>query len=376
MVSTVGSEAKIDVFDQVASLEQEQLVFFYHAPSRLRAIVAIDSTALGPAIGGARMFPYLCEGEAIRDVLRLARGMTYKAAMAGLNFGGGKAVIIRDPGRDKTEELFRAFGRFVHSLAGRYITATDVGTTMDDMVIVRQETPFVTGLPLEMGGGGDTSVPTARGVWKGMKVVAREVFGTDSLSGLRIMIQGVGKVGSNLLPHLLAEGAQVLVSDADAQRLKKISQEFPVTAIAPEAVYSVECDIFSPNALGGILNDDTIPVLRCAMVAGGANNQLAEPRHGHMLHQRRILYAPDYVINAGGLINVCDELQGYSQPRAWHKVDRIAQTLAQVIALSKERGVPTSEAADWLAEERIKLLGGIKHIYVPSFPLAVNKSVA
>lgn len=366
MVATVKPEAKLDIFSLIAALGEEQLVFFHHAPSRLRAIVAIDNTALGPALGGTRMYPYVNEAEAVRDVLRLARSMTYKAAMAGLNFGGGKAVIIGDPAYDKTEELLRAFGRFVHSLGGRYITATDVGTTMDDMIIVRQETPFVTGLPVDVGGGGDTSVPTARGVWKGMKIVAREAFGTDSLAGRRIMVQGVGKVGRNLLPYLVEEGAQIYISDTDPERLRKVSAEFPVMAVAPQAVYSVECDIFSPNALGGILNDETIPVLRCAAVAGGANNQLAEPRHGQMLHERGILYAPDYVINAGGLINVGDERQGYCQSRAWRQVDKIAETLFEVVALSRERGIPTAEAADWLAQQRIKLVGEIKHIYVPT----------
>lgn len=353
------------VFDQLTALDHEELVFFQHRPSRLKAIVAIDSTALGPAIGGTRMFPYATEAEAIRDVLRLARAMTYKAAIAGLEFGGGKAVIIGDPRRDKSEELFRAFGRFVHSLGGRYITSTDVGTTIDDLLIVREETPFVTGLPVDMGGGGDTSVATGVGVWKGMKVFAKEVFGADSLSGLRIVVQGVGKVGRNLLTHLVEEQARIFISDIDGEQLKKVSQEFPVSVVPPEAIFGVECDIFSPNAMGGILNDETIPLLRCPIVAGGANNQLAEPRHGYALHKRKIWYAPDYVLNAGGLINVCDEWKGYCQPRAWRQIEKIAETLAHIIALSKEKGIPTSEAADWLAQNRIKLVSEIHRIYVP-----------
>lgn len=369
MVTTKSKETRIDIFDQLAPLDQEQLTFFQHAPSRLKAIIAIDNTTLGPAVGGLRMFPYQSEREAIKDVLRLARAMTYKAAIAGLNFGGGKAVIIGDPRRDKTEELFRAFGRFVHSLGGRYITSTDVGTTVDDLIIIRQETPFVTGLPVDMGGGGDTSVATANGVWRGMKVFAKEVFGTDSLSGLRIVVQGLGKVGHSLLPHLVEEGAKLFISDSDSERLKAVSKEFSATVIFPEAVYGVECDIFSPNAMGGVLNDETIPALRCPIVAGAANNQLAEPRHGYMLQKRNIWYAPDYVINSGGLINVCDELQGYCQPRAWRQIEKIAETLAHIIAFSKEKGVPTSEAADWLAQQRIKILREVQRIFLPS-PLA------
>lgn len=366
MVTTQSDKKEMSLFEQLTPLDQEELVFFQHGASRLKAIVAIDNTNLGPAIGGMRMFPYASEREAIHDVLRLARAMTYKAAVAGLNFGGGKAVIIGDPRRDKSEELFRAFGRFVNSLGGRYITSTDMGTTVDDLIIVRQETPYVTGLPVDMGGGGDTSIATATGVWKGMKVFAKEVFGSDSLSGLRIVVQGVGKVGGGLLPHLVEEGAKIFISDTDRERLKKISLEYPSTVLLPEAVYGVECDIFSPNGMGGVLNDETIPLLRCPIVAGAANNQLAEPKHGYALHKRKIWYAPDYVINSGGLINVCDELQGYCQTRAWRQIDRIAQTLMQVIAISREKGVPTSEAADWLAQKRIKMIREVQRIYVPA----------
>lgn len=366
MVTTKINEGKINIFDQLAPLDQEQLTFFQHAPSRLKAIVAIDNTILGPAVGGVRMFPYSSERDAIQDVLRLARAMTYKSAIAGLNFGGGKAVIIGDPRRDKSEELFRAFGRFVQSLGGRYITSTDVGTTVDDLIIIRQETPFVTGLPVDMGGGGDTSVATANGVWKGMKVFAKEVFGTDSLSGLRIVVQGLGKVGHSLLSHLVEEGAKLYISDTDSERLKAVSKEFSATVLLPEAVFGVECDIFSPNAMGGVLNDETIPALRCPIVAGAANNQLAEPKHGYMLQKRNIWYAPDYVINSGGLINVCDELQGYCQPRAWRQIEKIAVTLARIIALSKEKGLPTSEAADWIAQKRIKVMREVQRIYVPT----------
>ncbi|MBI4289350.1 MAG: Glu/Leu/Phe/Val dehydrogenase [Chloroflexi bacterium] len=366
MVTTRSGKERAGVFDQLTSLDQEELVFFHHSPSRLKAIVAIDNTALGPALGGMRMFPYASEKEAIQDALRLARAMTYKAAVTGLNFGGGKAVIIGDPRTDKSEELFRAFGRFVHSLGGRYITSTDVGTTVEDLIIVRQETPYVTGLPVDMGGGGDTSIATATGVWKGMKVFAKEVFGKESLAGLRIVVQGVGKVGKSLLPHLVDEGAKIFISDRDRERLKRVSEEFPSTIISPDEAYSIACDIFSPNGLGGVLNDETIPLLRCPIVAGAANNQLAEPRHGYALHKRKIWYAPDYVINAGGLINVCDELQGYCQPRAWRQIDRIAETLAEIISISKEKGVPTSEAADWLAQKRIKMMREVQRIYVPA----------
>ncbi|MBI4496413.1 MAG: Glu/Leu/Phe/Val dehydrogenase [Chloroflexi bacterium] len=342
----------------------EQVAFWYDRATGLRAIIAIYDTTLGPALGGVRMYPYPTEQAAVLDVLRLAKAMAYKSAAAGINLGGGKAVIIGDPARDKSEALFRAFGRFVHSLNGRYYTATDVGTTPEDMVFIRQETPFVAGLPEVMGGGGDTSANTALGIWEGLKVCIQEALGRETPEGVRVAVQGLGKVGYRLVEYLVTAGARVTVTDVDPARLRRSTERYPVTVVPPEAIYDVECDVFSPNALGAVLNDHTIPRLRCAIVAGGANNQLAAPHHGRMLHQRGILYAPDYVINAGGVINCYDELEGYRPERAAARTRTIAHTLAQVIALARSEGLPTADAADRLAEERMRTIGAVHRTYL------------
>jgi len=331
----------------------EEVTFWFDKESGLKAIIAIHDTTLGPALGGTRMWPYGSEAAALRDVLRLSAGMTYKAAVAGLDLGGGKAVIIGDPARDKSEALFRSFGRFVNSLNGRYITAEDVGTNVEDMVQVRQETCFVTGLPSSKGGSGDPSSVTAFGVYQGMKACCRTVFGSDLLAGRSVAIQGVGKVGTALAKHLYQAGARLLVADVNPRAVEKMCHRFDVEPVAAERIYEVECDIFAPCALGAIINDETIPKLRCAIVAGSANNQLAEARHGDELKRRGILYAPDYVINAGGLINVASELGAYDAPEAWSRAAAIYHTLQRVIELAKAEGIATHLAAQRLAMERI-----------------------
>jgi leucine dehydrogenase len=352
------------VFSQLGN-EYEEVVFFHDAPSDLRAIVAIHSTQLGPALGGTRFFPFDSEEEALRDVLRLARGMTYKAAAAGLDLGGGKAVIIGNPKRDKTEELLRAYGRLIDSLGGRYITAEDVGTTREDMDLVRRETRWVTGVSKRLGGSDDPSPVTAYGVFYGLKAVAQEAMGTDDLTGMRIVIQGVGKVGYHLAKHLVEAGAAVTVSDVDVDSLGRAVKDFGVDTVEPGKVHAVECDIFAPCALGGVIRDDTLAELKCRAVAGAANNQLGGTEHGDALAEMGILYAPDFVINSGGLINVADELLGYDRERAMKRVEGIYRTLREVFRISQEQGIPPVKAAERLAENRISSLGRLRQWFVP-----------
>jgi leucine dehydrogenase len=293
--------------------------------------------------------------------------MTYKAAVAGLNLGGGKAVIIGDSNKDKTEALFRMYGRFVEGLAGRYITAEDVGTTERDMEWVRMETKYVTGISRALGGSGDPSPVTARGVFVGMKACARQVYGSDSLKGKKVAVQGAGSVASYLCEHLAREGARIVVSDIYEEKARRLARRVRATVVKPERIYDANVDIFAPCALGGILNDETIPRLKCAIVAGGANNQLQnEKKHMGMLIERKILYAPDYAINAGGLINVANELEGYREDRALKQADGIYDTLRQIFDIAKLEKISTSEAANRLAESRIKAISPIKQIYAGS----------
>ena len=355
--------------------EFEEVAFFHDPDSSLRAIVAIHSTALGPALGGTRFYPYRSEDEALHDVLRLARGMTYKAAAAGLDLGGGKAVIIGDPLRDKSEGLFRAYGRFIDTLQGRYITAEDVGTTGDDMDIVRRETRSVTGVSPAMGGSGDPSPVTAWGVYKGLIACAEEVWRDSSLAGKRVAVQGVGKVGYHLVKHLREGGASVVAADVDVDSVARAVREFDVDTAEPDKIHAEECDIFAPCALGGIIRDDTIPSLKCRVVGGSANNQLERPEHGEALRRAGILYAPDYVINAGGLINVSDELRGYDRDRAMRRVDDIYRTLREIFAISREHDIPTSEAADRFAESRIQRISRLRRYWVPGRSTAGPRAV-
>ncbi|EZP61860.1 Glu/Leu/Phe/Val dehydrogenase [Exiguobacterium sp. RIT341] len=352
MVET-NVEARFSIFETMEMEDYEQVVFCHDKVSGLKAIIAIHDTTLGPALGGLRMWNYASDEEALIDALRLSKGMTYKNAAAGLNLGGGKAVIIGDAKTQKSEALFRAFGRYVQSLNGRYITAEDVNTTVADMDYIHMETDFVTGVSPAFGSSGNPSPVTAYGVYRGMKAAAKEVYGTDSLGGKTIAIQGVGNVAFNLCRHLHEEGAKLIVTDINQEALQRAEEAFGALIVAPEDIYSVEADIFAPCALGATLNDETIPQLKVKIIAGAANNQLKEDRHGDMLEERDILYVPDFVINAGGVINVADELDGYNRDRAMKKVELVYDAVTKVFEIAKRDHLPTYRAAEKMAEERI-----------------------
>ncbi|PFH84764.1 MULTISPECIES: branched-chain amino acid dehydrogenase [unclassified Bacillus (in: firmicutes)] len=343
----------MEIFKYLETYDYEQVVFCQDKESGLKAIIAIHDTTLGPALGGTRMWTYESEEAAIEDALRLAKGMTYKNAAAGLNLGGGKTVIIGDPRKDKNEAMFRAFGRYIQGLNGRYITAEDVGTTVADMDLIHEETDYVTGISPSFGSSGNPSPVTAFGVYRGMKAAAKEAFGTDSLEGKKIAIQGVGNVAYSLCEYLHEEGAQLIVTDINKEAVQRAVEAFGATAVDPDDIYGVECDIYAPCALGATINDKTIPLLKARVIAGSANNQLKETRHGDLIHELGIVYAPDYVINSGGVINVADELYGYNYDRAMKKVEGLYDNIAKVIEISKRDGIPTYLAADRLAEERI-----------------------
>jgi leucine dehydrogenase len=355
----------LSVFSELGQ-EYEQVVHFHDPASGLKAIVAIHSTALGPAFGGTRFYPFSSEQDALRDVLRLAKAMTYKAAAAGLDHGGGKAVIIGDPKRDKSERLFRAYGRFIDSLGGRYITAEDVGTAREDMDTVRRETRWVTGVSKKLGGSGDPSPVTAYGVFQGLRACAEEALRTSSLEGVHVVVSGVGKVGYHLVKHLTEAGARVTVADVDVDAVGRAVNNFGVDTVEPDKAHAVGCDIFSPCALGGSIRDDTIPELKCKVVAGAANNQLELPEHAEALAELGILYAPDFVINAGGLINVADELIGYDRDRAMGKVEGIYRTLREVFRRARLEGTSPALAATRLAEDRIREVSRVRLLYLPS----------
>jgi leucine dehydrogenase len=340
--------------------EHEEVLFCFNKQVGLKAIIAIHNTSLGPALGGTRMWPYRSEQEALTDVLRLAKGMTYKAAAAGLNLGGGKAVIIGDPKKDKSESLFRAFGAYVNSLNGLYITAEDVGTTVKDMEYVFMETPYVTGIPKAFGGSGDPSPYTAHGVLMGIKAACKERFGKSELAGVRVNVQGLGSVGSHLVEYLVNEKAVVTVADIDIEKTKRVAGKYGLTAVDPSDIVTGECDVFAPCALGAVINDQTVSRLRCKIIAGGANNQLAEARHGQALKEMGILYAPDYVINAGGLMNVFVELEGYSAERAIDKTTQVYDNLSEVFRIARSENTTTEAAANRLAEKRIQSIGGLR----------------
>lgn len=352
----------MDVFSYMAEYGYEQIVYFYDETTGLKGITCIHNTTLGPALGGTRLWNYSTEEEALIDVLRLARGMTYKSAAAGLNLGGGKTVIIGDASKVKSEAFWRAYGRFVQSLNGRYITAEDVNTSPEDMDYIAMETKYVTGLRQTSG---DPSPVTAYGVYWGIKASCKELFGSDSLEGRRIAVQGVGHVGYHLVKHLVNEGAQVIIADINDQNIQKVRDEFKsVEVVNPDEIYQVDCDVFAPCALGGVINDQTIPQLKAKIVAGSANNVLEEDRHGKKLQEMGILYAPDYVINAGGVINVYQELIGYNREEALNKTKKIYQRLLDVYQIAKEENLTTLEAADRYAEERIKIIGEIRKNYI------------
>lgn len=345
----------MNVFENISTMGHEQVVFCQDKHTGLKAIIAVHDTTLGPALGGSRMWAYKSEAEALNDVLRLSRGMTYKAAVAGLNLGGGKAVLIGDPKELKSEAYFRTFGRFVDSLGGRYITAEDVNINVRDMEYVAMETRYVTGISSFPGGSGDPSPFTALGVFSGIRAAVKHKLGKDSLKGMRVAVQGCGAVGTHLLELLHREGASLLVADIDQGKVDQACQAFKAKACDIESIHASDCDVFAPCALGGGLNDATIPQLKTSIVAGGANNQLQnEDIHGQALRQRGVLYAPDYVINAGGLINVYQELRGYSKEAAAKQATGIYDTLLRVFQESDRANIPTHKASNQLAERRIE----------------------
>ena len=351
----------MEIFELMREHEHEQVVFCYDPVSGYRGIIAIHNTTLGPALGGTRFWNYASDQDALTDVLRLSRGMTYKSAAAGLNLGGGKAVIIGDPKVKRREMIFRTHGRFVESLKGRYITAEDVGTSVEDMDYVHMETEYVTGLA---GRSGDPSPVTAYGTYRGIKACARVRYGSDDLDGVSIAVQGVGHVGYYLCGDLASEGARLIVTDIDEDRVRRVVDEFGATPVAPDEIYRVDAQVFAPCALGAVVNDETLPHFRFDIIAGAANNQLAEERHGRDLKDREILYAPDYVINAGGVINVYGELNGWTAERSKRKAGEIYDTLEELFELAREEDLPTSEAADRLAERRIQQVGAIQHTWL------------
>lgn len=345
----------MDIFTYMEEYDYEQLVYCQDKNTGLKAVIAIHDTTLGPALGGTRMWAYESESDAVLDALRLARGMTYKNAAAGLNLGGGKAVIIGNAKTDKNPEMLRAFGRYVQSLSGRYITAEDVGTTITDMDLIHMETDYVTGTS-EYGSSGNPAPVTAYGIYRGIKATAKEAFGDDSLEGKTIAVQGVGNVAFRLCEHLHHEGAKLIVTDINKEAVQRAVEKFDAKAVDPDDIYGVDCDIYSPCALGAVINDETLPKLKAKMIAGSANNQLQANKHGDLLYEKGIIYAPDFVINAGGVINVADELNrnGYNQERAMRKVEEIYDNLNRVFDISRRDNIPAYLAADRMAEERIK----------------------
>ncbi|WP_067827158.1 Leu/Phe/Val dehydrogenase [Actinomadura kijaniata] len=342
----------------------EQVVFCQDEASGLRAIIAIYSTALGPALGGTRFYPYGSEEEALADVLNLSRGMAYKNALAGLDLGGGKAVIIGDPATDKSEALLRAYGRFVQSLNGRYYTACDVGTFSEDMDVVARESRFVTGRTVAHGGAGDSSILTAFGTYQGMRAAAEHVWGSPSLRGRRVGVEGVGKVGHRLVEHLREDGAEVVVCDVNESAVERLRARHPeIDVVADQdAMVHADLDVYAPCALGGSLNDDTVPVLTAKIVCGAANNQLAHTGIEKQLADRGVLYAPDYVVNAGGVIQVADEIDGFDFDRAKARATGIFDTTKKIFELAADEGVPPAVAADRLAERRMSEIGRLRGI--------------
>ncbi len=346
-------------FELLSRFGHEQLVISQDPGAKYVGIVAIHDTTLGPALGGTRLWNYARIEDALVDALRLARGMTYKSAVAGLPLGGGKSVVVGDPARRDREACFRAHGRFVDTLGGRYITAADVGTSSADMEMIHLETEYVAGLP---GKSGDPSPVTGYGVFMAMKAAAKVRWGKDSLAGKRVAVQGAGKVAEHLARHLHEDGARILVSDITAAKVRRIVEEYGAEVVAPEAIYDAVADVYAPCALGATLNDDTIPRLKAEIVCGGANNQLAEPRHAAALEKRGIFYTPDYVANGGGVINICREVEGWSEERALDKAAGIFETVQRVVELAGREKVTTAEAADRLAEERVAAVRALRAV--------------
>jgi leucine dehydrogenase len=353
----------MDTLHAMTEFGHEQVSMYNDPETGLRGIIAIHDTTLGPSCGGTRMWPYDSEAAALDDALRLSRAMTYKSAAAGLNLGGGKGVIIGDPRVHKTEALMRSWGRFVDTLGGRYLTTTDVGTTGRDLESVRQETRHVVGLDTTLGGSGDTSIMTGLGIYMGMKACAHDVWGSDSLRGRTVALQGFGKVASHTAEHLLDEDARVIATDLNEVALDK-ARRMGVRVVGVDDIQGINCDIFAPCALGGVINHETIGGLRCRIVAGGANNQLATPQDGEKLHRMGIMYAPDFLINAGGVINAASEIgQAYNPDRARQQTERIYEKMAEVLTTSRKMEMSTAMAADLLAEDRLNSVRKVRRIY-------------
>jgi glutamate dehydrogenase/leucine dehydrogenase len=353
------------LFEAMAAENHEQIVFWRDRESGLRAIVAIHDTTLGPGLGGTRMLPYQSDEEALTDVLRLSRAMTYKNAAAGLDFGGGKAVILGDPASDKTEALLRAYGRLVETLGGRYITTTDVGTFTDDLALIRAETRYVTGTSPAYGGSGDTSILTGLTVYLGMRAAAQHAWGKPDLGGRTVAVQGAGKVGMHLMELLRKDGASLVVCDANERQAAAAADRFGASVAGVDEIYDSDCDVFSPNALGASLNSRTIPRLKCRIVCGGANNQLETEQDAERLAARGIVYSPDFIVNCGGVINVAEETRGYNAERARAHAERTFETTLRVLAAAEDRGITPAQAAEQLAEERIRALHGVHRTFVP-----------
>jgi leucine dehydrogenase len=351
----------VDIFASMQTFGHEQLLFSHDPSCGYFGIIAIHDTTLGPALGGTRFWRYESTEEAITDALRLARGMTYKAAVAGINLGGGKSVIVGDNKRPDREALFRAHGRFVETLNGRYITAEDIGTSPADMEHIKLETDHVAGL---LGLSGDPSPVTAYGVYVGMKAAAKDRWGSDSLAGKTVAVQGAGNVATHLCRYLHAEGVKLVVTDIDQAKVKRVVAETGARAVAPDAIYDQPAEVYAPCALGATINDDTLGRLKVEIIAGGANNQLAEDRHGDELESRGILYAPDYVINGGGVINVYGELHRWPAERARKKAGEIYDTLLRIFEIARQERIPTYRAADRLAEQRIAAVGGLDKMWM------------
>ena len=356
-----------NVFKLIETDDFEEVAFGYDKKSGLKSIVAIHNTTLGPSFGGTRMMLYENEEAALQDCLKLSRAMTYKNAAAGINFGGGKAVIIADSKKDKNEALLRAYGRFVDGLAGRFIAGVDVGTDENDMIIVHQETNHVTALPKYYGGAGSTSGATAYGVYQGIKKASEIVFGSDNLAKKTVSIQGAGNIGSRLAEYLSKEGVKIYITDIDDESLQKVKQKIDVEIVKPEDIYDLDVDIFAPCALGGILNDQTIPKLKCKLVAGSANNQLEDvKKHSQMLKDKGIVYGVDYILSAGGVINNSQQYNsyGYNKEAAYKKVASIGDNIKKVIKIAKNNDITTYDAAKLFANQRLSMSNNLNRWYL------------
>ncbi|MEJ2003414.1 MAG: Glu/Leu/Phe/Val dehydrogenase dimerization domain-containing protein [Cyclobacteriaceae bacterium] len=361
-INVLESVENKGLFQQLSDMGHEQVVFCHDEHTGLKAIIGIHNTVLGPALGGTRMWNYANEQEALTDVLRLSRGMTYKAAITGLNLGGGKAVIIGDAHKMKTEPFLRRFGKFVNSLNGKYWTAEDVNMKTRDMEYIRMETPYVTGISESRGGGGDPSPVTAYGTYLGMKAAVKKAFGSDSLANKKIVVQGVGQVGMYLVEHLVKEHAKVFISDIDQDKLEQVAARNKVTVIGQKEVYDFDCDIYAPCALGATINDETVERFKCSVIAGAANNQLKdEAIHGERLAEMGIIYAPDFLINAGGLINVYEEYLGsYNRERAYSAAENIYETCLNILNAAEKEHITPQLAAQQMAEKRISDIGKVR----------------